>query len=197
MHSEVDIANFCMADLGLQPITSLDEGSRAADLFRRVFPLKRDEILASHPWNCAIRRAVLAKLAEPPAFGYGARFQCPINLLRCITINESREGWRREGRYILTDAAAANATYISRLLNAGDIDPIVSSAIGTACAAELASALLRDDQKKRELMVVYEQKMIDAKFADSSEQWGERIRAENVLAARLSNQSEHVAPYGR
>ena len=63
MASEVDICNIALSNLGDEAtVASIDppEGSAQADHCARWYPLARDQVLQSHSWSFATRRAVLA-----------------------------------------------------------------------------------------------------------------------------------------
>ena len=79
MSSVVDICNEAMDLLGAATITSLDENSKEAKLCNRRFTTVRDQVLRSHPWNSAIRRATLAKDSATPAS------DLPISFLFLLT----------------------------------------------------------------------------------------------------------------
>lgn len=53
MAQPVTICNNSLADIGLQPITSFEDGTTRAHLCRDKFPAARDAVLSNHPWNFA------------------------------------------------------------------------------------------------------------------------------------------------
>ena len=60
MASVIDICNKALDKLGQNPIISLTDGNKAANLCTRNWPLVRDQVLREHPWNFAMKRAILA-----------------------------------------------------------------------------------------------------------------------------------------
>lgn len=71
----------------------------------------RDEILASHPWNYARKRAFAIQTTDP-FFGYDNAFTMPSDCLRILTIEQdSAAEFRREGDLILTDEGTAAPDY--------------------------------------------------------------------------------------
>ena len=49
--SEVSICNSALIKLGASRIASLTEDSKEAKLCYEQYPILRDEVQASHPWN--------------------------------------------------------------------------------------------------------------------------------------------------
>lgn len=62
MATDVQIANLALRRLGANTITSLTDGSRNATVVNDVYTLLLYELLRSHPWNFATRRAALAQV---------------------------------------------------------------------------------------------------------------------------------------
>jgi hypothetical protein len=82
--SEVAIVNQVLVQLGQTPLVSLDDETDVALTARTLYAPTRDEILADHPWNFAIRRAGLVQIADPPApadpiplYGFAYAYQLP------------------------------------------------------------------------------------------------------------------------
>jgi len=57
--TDVDICNSALDELGLEPIKSLDEGSKRAKLCKRNYSIIRRKMLRAHPWNFARKRTTL------------------------------------------------------------------------------------------------------------------------------------------
>lgn len=55
-------------------------------LLRRWYDKSRKKVLRYHPWNFAIKRAVLAASSTSPAFGYTAQYPLPTDCLRVLTL---------------------------------------------------------------------------------------------------------------
>ena len=70
MTSTVDIANYALNSLGASNISSFSENSKPARIINQRFDSVRDSVFRSHPWNCLIRRAELAKEVEKPCLLY-------------------------------------------------------------------------------------------------------------------------------
>jgi hypothetical protein len=178
MSSVVAICNRALDMLGADPVTSLDDDTKAARLCARNYEPVRDAVLRAYPWNVAVRRASLAALADAPAWGYGRQFQLPEGpdpepCLRLLTIDgESEFGLRYkvEGRRILTDAAAPlRILYIARVSDPAALDPMLADAIATRLAADLSYSLTASAALGQTLMSIYQAKLAEARMTDAEE----------------------------
>lgn len=68
-YTDVDICNISATLLGVPPIAGMDEQSDVAACLSRLYPVKRDSILAAFNWRIAVKKRQLNKLAD----------QTPIN----------------------------------------------------------------------------------------------------------------------
>ena len=84
MNSVVEIANAALLRIGAGLILDLDEDAKAARLCRQLYGPVRDAVLRAHPWNCALCRCDLARLATAPVFGFAHQYQLPSDCLRVI-----------------------------------------------------------------------------------------------------------------
>jgi hypothetical protein len=140
----VDIVNRALIGLGVTPIVSLDQGGKAADSARALWPQVRDHVLRGHPWNCATARAVLAAEATAPAFEWAVQFPLPADWLRCVEVNGTRwptDGWVVEGRKILTNETTCELLYVRREEDPNRYDAELVTALAAQLAHELAPAL--------------------------------------------------------
>lgn len=135
--SEVAIANFAATTLDEQALLTLDDRTTLGKLISREFGFMRDELLRSHPWVFAKKRAALPVLEEAPAFGYLYQYQLPTDCLRLlpVTHNGEEDGrkvrHRVEGRKVLTDLCAPlKIIYIQKKTSASEFDPLFARALG-------------------------------------------------------------------
>lgn len=138
MASTIHVCNLALAKLGARTIESLTENSKEARLCALFLDSSRDELLRAHPWNFAAARATLARLSEPPAFGYARAFQLPPDCLRVRRLNgDVRAVFEIEGRQLLTDQDQARILYTARVEDPTRFDPLFVQALAARLAAEL------------------------------------------------------------
>ena len=120
MATEVSICSNALRRLGDDPITSLTDDTERARLCNSFYTDTRDAVLRLHPWNFAITRASLAKLATAPGYGFANKFSLPTNpyCLRVLGMEYEDyifkvENVATHGIVLLTDEATANIIYNS------------------------------------------------------------------------------------
>jgi hypothetical protein len=64
--SDIDIVNRALTMLGVDPINSLSDSTKAASTANRLFNDTRAAVFRGHPWNCLIKRASLPQEAQAP-----------------------------------------------------------------------------------------------------------------------------------
>jgi len=82
MTSKTDICNLALQNIGANSIATLTDGSIEATMCNLRYESIRKSILELHPWNFAIKRAVLNLDSESPAFGFDNQFILPSDLVR-------------------------------------------------------------------------------------------------------------------
>lgn len=197
MPSVVDICNEAMDLLGAATITSLTENSKEARLCNRRFDTVRDQVLRSHPWNCAITRATLAKDAAAPAFGFSSQFTLPTNpyCLRVLsfwnaTVNsdvaayDSTAMFKVEGRKILTNQSECKIVYVFRQEDTEQFDSLLSSTIAHKLAAETAYAITGSNGVASNMFALYEQQVRLARSMDAMEGYPDKIQADDFVNIR-------------
>lgn len=155
------ICNLALAHLGDAAIMSLDDNSPEAALCNRFYEQTRDEVIQSHPWNFAIRRANLSLLAEAPPFGWGYQYQLPTDCLRILQLN-GYEVYQADGIFVveggkmLTNSDAAQIRYIQRIEDATMFPPLFVEALALKLATRLAKPLTGSASEVERLLAEYE-----------------------------------------
>ncbi len=106
MATNVSICSSALVRLGDTPIASLAENTVRAMQCANIYPTERAALLRLHPWNCAIRRVLLAPMATAPAYGWTRQFALPGDHLRTLSVGrtaDDRIDYETEGRRILAN----------------------------------------------------------------------------------------------
>jgi len=121
MSSAINICSAALLQLGKSPISSFEEPGDLARICANIYPFERDSILREHIWNCAVKRVVLAPLAQSPVFGYRSQFGLPGDFLRLVSVGDVRvdmasetSSWRVMGRNIMAPGSALSIEYVYR-----------------------------------------------------------------------------------
>ena len=172
--SVVSICNRALDTLGADPITSLEDTSKAGRLCSRNYVISRDAVLRAYPWNCAMARASLAALTETPAFGFAYYYQLPTDFLRLWRLQDDDEGvvkWRIEGRRIATDQAAPLLIVYAQVVeDPAQFDALLVDALAARLAADIAYSLVGSQQAQAAAWDVYRAKLTEARQIDAQEQ---------------------------
>lgn len=156
MATGVSICSNALLMLGAQTINDFDEGVDRARLAANLYPAVRDDLLRNHPWNCTIKRAVLAPDATPPAFGYAQKFELPADFLRVLDVTEggAQIDYLVEGRSILANTTILELKYVfqNEVENTWDASLVMLLTLSMAAAmafpiTQSASAQANMEQK--------------------------------------------------
>ena len=140
MATQVSIASNALLLLGAKTINSLDEGTDRATLSANLYDSLRDDMLRSHPWNCAVKRVLLAPDAETPAFDYESQFTLPSDWMRTISVGaEGYEvDYKHESGKILAGGTSLALRYVFRNEVEATWDALLVRAMELKMAAEMA-----------------------------------------------------------
>ena len=180
MADVVGICNSALAKIGAARIVSLTEGSKNANACAEQFDKLRDDLLRGHSWNFAIRRAKLAEVAEPPAFGFARAFQLPADWLRTVSLHAdpaARDGvrYRIEGQRLLSDAAEAYLRYVARIEDPNLMPPDFRETLAALLARDLAVPLAQSANLQQVLDDQYRRRLRRARSVDAVEDFPEAL----------------------
>lgn len=187
----VGIVNEALVQLGQKRLVSLDQadeeaGPDTAKLMKALYPTTRDEVLAEHPWNFAIRRATLALLGAAPVYGPAKAYALPDDSLRVIDTNLDRTwggavwfwgwnewwpspSWQIEGRTLVTDDADVKVRYVARVEDPTGYSPGFRGALVYALASKAALPLTESVERVQAMEEKYDRARRMAKAADGQE----------------------------
>jgi len=138
MPTPTDLANAALIPLGAEPLESLDDPVETARLVRAVLAGVIDAVLRDHPWNCAIARAPLARLAPDGTGGvFDHAYALPQDCLRVLDLDGVDAAFAIEGRRLLTDQTKVRLRYIRRI-GPEDFDSLLAAAVAAKLGATLA-----------------------------------------------------------
>jgi len=170
MTSVVEVCNRALDKLGQGSITSLDDGTTAANLCTRNYAQTRDQLLRDHPWNFAVRRAILAPSTDTPSWGFSNRFPFPVDCLRLLEVDRlSTAEYQVEGRNILANGSTLKIRYIRRVEDPNSFDSAFVDVLATRLAFQMCEAITQSNQKKQALWEEFEDVLTRAKRVDGQE----------------------------
>lgn len=192
--SETSIANGALTLLGERRINSLDDKVKAAGILKDRFAEVRDEVLRSHSWNFATKRASLAADSEAPVWGYDHQYTLPNDCLRILQVGNqnsyeyqrgSSEQYRVEGRKIVTNIdAPLLLEYTRSVTDPMEMDVMFRQVFSAALAKDIAEALTGSAEKVDDMERLFQMKLRSAKATDGQEPSPRRIESSEFLNAR-------------
>ena len=152
MASETDIINAGLRRVGEERITSLTDGSKAANVANDIYEQVRDDLLRGHPWNFATKRKKLAQSSTDPVFEFDHAYPLPSDWLRTISVHDNDTGYgallyRSElitasgggtQQAIITSADDVWLRYVVRITDVNLMPPDFREAFSLALARDFA-----------------------------------------------------------
>ena len=184
MSSEVTIANMAVVKVGTKTISDIDEDTEQAATVRVFFDSTLETELRTHPWSCAVKRAVLAHQVALSEFGELYVYPLPVDCLR-VLVPENVD-WVVEGRSILTaDADGIELRYVAKLTDLSLMDAALRAAFVLRLAVDMCEKLAKTTSKKQLLMQEYADAITAARKANAFERVAQSIPETPWLVARL------------
>lgn len=184
--SEVSICNSAIAKIGGQRLVSLDDANERARLFKEQYPKIRDELLVSHPWSFATKRAAPAGVVLPPNSLYEYKFQLPLDCLRVIDVAGKTSVWSTEDGFLLADHPDPVIKYIAQVTDVSKFPPAFSEVLAAKLAADTCYSLVQSVTLRQQLIAEYEKALRLARSYNAQEASSERVYADDWLRARGS-----------
>jgi len=169
MASVVEICNGSLNQLGATTILSLTEDSKNARLCNQRFTQVRDAVFRSHPWNCLQKRVELAADTDAPAWGFSFAYTLPADCLRLLRILDYDSNYKVEGRKILSNTSSMKILYIGRITDPNEYDESLRETLSAALGADIAFAVTSNNQTATNMYNLFQDKLKDARFIDSTE----------------------------
>lgn len=188
--SETEICNLALTRIGHSLITSLSEGTKAADLCDLHYPRTRNAVLRAHPWNFAIKRVTLALEGTTPNHEFTYQHTLPVDCLKVIRTNWEADGsiatsvygfpgvmgyaydvtpYRIEGRKLLCNESVAKIEYIAQITDTAQFDEQFTDVLAQRIAAEIGLALTDNQALVKTMWDIYQAKLAEARTMDAQE----------------------------
>jgi hypothetical protein len=208
--SPVQICNAALLKIGAERINALNENNKRARFCNERYDGLRKEVLRAHPWNFAMKRASLNRLATTPEFGFTYEYQLPADCLRVLTTEDSGPGvfritamfdpdfvtfdnragnqgrkFKIEGRKLVTDEDEVKILYISDIEDTTKFDPSFDDALSTRIAAEAAYPLVQSVSLSNSMRQLYEHALQRTRTQDGQEGSPDDLQPDFFLSSRF------------
>jgi hypothetical protein len=185
--SSIALCARALIKLGATGIASFDEGTAEAEVAANLYPVVRDAILSSHPWNFATGQVTLPRLGAVPVADYRHAFQLPADFLRALSAGAGPFGrglsYRIAERRLHANAEQVTLTYIFRPDEIA-FPPFFDHALISRLAAEFCLPLTESTSRAELLARLAEDELRRARLIDAQEETPARIMDFSLIAAR-------------
>jgi len=185
MATEIDICNIALSFLGASPITSLSGADKRSISCNTWYAITRDNLLRSHPWNFAIKRAVLVEDVSSPAFGYAHQFVLPVDFLRVYKLDYSDIEYKLESNLLLTNDDAVNLIYIAQVTDTTKFDAMFTYVLSLQLAYNMAYNIVQSASVRQSILQELQGQLRDARSASSQEGTPDSFEFNTWIEARL------------
>lgn len=153
--SEEEIMNSALRKVGAERINDQDDQNNRARLLKDAYPVVRDALLRSHPWNFAISYATLAAPDPLPdnIFDYDYVYELPANYMRAIgTDLYDSDDWEEiEGRYIVSNVSSMKLKFIKKVTDVTKFDDNFIEALAWKLADEICFPLTGNASRAKDV----------------------------------------------
>lgn len=191
MATGVSICSNALLMLGAQTINDFNDQVNLdrAKLCANLYPYNRDKLLRAHPWNCCIKRIVLAPDAVAPVFGYDHAFELPSDCLRVLEVGSAGHqiDYLVEGRSIQADTTVLELRYVFRNEVESTWDSQLVDLMTMSMTAVLAYPITQSSTERASRLEEFTQALKVAKAVDGQEDPPQTLGDERLLAARFGS----------
>ena len=166
-----------------------------AVLAASLYPMVRDAVLRSHPWNCACARVALAPDVTAPAFDWASQFTLPGDWIRTLSVGQKGlpDAYVTEGRKILSDVSVLYLRYIFRNDNESTWDTMLAEAMVLAMKAVIAYPITLSQAVATQAAADFENFVRRARAIDGQDDPPETLGDFRLLASRFVGTSVVVS----
>lgn len=182
--TDTTICNNALMKIGAQRILSLDDTSERAKILKEQYPLLRDELLYSHPWNFATARVELAALVTTPIYEWSNQFQLPEDCLRVYGTDPINLDFHVEGRLLLANTDSIKIKYIRKITDTAKFSPGFVESLSWKIAASVCYLITQNATLTETTEAKYDKYLKTARSFNGQESQGDRVYADSWLNSR-------------
>jgi len=189
---QISICNSALVKVGAERISSINQDTKSAKILKAVYEQVRDAVIAAHPWNFAIKRAVLYPTATTPDFEFDYQYDVPLDCLHVLSVYDESDAFGGdesidyvvEDRKILTDESTLNVRYVYRATDESLWSAYFAEAFAWRLAQEVAYNLTQSMSVATACEQKYRKELAEARSRDGAEGILKGIVADKWTGAR-------------
>lgn len=183
--SSVSICSNALLSLGDNTINAFSDPTDRARL-SNLYETRRNALLRSHPWNCAVKRVILAPDTTTPIFDFSNRFVLPADCLRVLQVGNRYEelDYKIESGAILADTDVLPLRYIWLNDVESSWDAMLIEGMELVMAAAFAYPITQSTSKEQACMEAVKSFLKQARAVDGTEEPPETLGDFRLLTSR-------------
>ena len=170
--SKTELVNRSLTLVGANPITSIDDDTRPANIVNRVYEIALRSILSECKWNFATKRNLLAEVDTDLDWYYTNEtyiYQRPIDCIRIFDTNDQYATWRLEGNYIISDTQGLGIAYVYYLDDPSKYTSTFIDALCDKLCSDIAYMIVNSTTKAESFLEKYEKVSLPKARAENAQ----------------------------
>lgn len=196
MATMVDICNYALNNLSVQPIASMaDPTSKAARVCNLMFDITRDTVLRDFPWGFANQEIVLALSSGDTASGWSYVYQYPANCLKVRKVfmdtlpepelsDQFDEQMIGGSLKLVCSTPSARAKYTAKITDTTFYDVQFIEAFSYKLASAIAMPMTNNAGLRNDMIKMYLQFIGTAQVSSATEKYKEPQRGNRYTSGR-------------
>lgn len=183
-YSDTQLANLALARLGIDPITSIDDGNKPARTCKTFLSIVRDDVLRAADWGFARRRVELSLVSENPTDDWRYAYRAPTDCLKILEITSTvGPDWRIKyeiesddtGTLIYTMDDSPVLLYTKRISTSANCPSDFVMAVAYRLAAEICEIMGKGADRRKEIFTDYVMQLSGARATNANDERFQRM----------------------
>ena len=199
--NSLDICNSALSKLGVEPISSFEEESKAARLCELQYDLIRQKLIRDHKWNFATARISIVPdetvpgTEDTPVFGEGFLFSITVDSVRILRVGDGETTAKDsvleiphkiEGSKIIADTNPLDIMYLKDITDVDLMDVSFREALAWLLAAELSYPIIHSTSQALAFKDNAADEIRSSRSLDACEGTPEEWNDDSWLASRVT-----------
>lgn len=189
MSTNIDICNSALDKLGVENITALNDGTKAANLCSRNYDLLRRKLLRTHWWNFATKRVTLTAETTTPTWGFSSEFLLPSDNIRLLQLENTDTRYREEDGKLLVQESGdtINILYVYDQDDVDSMSDTFKESLAYLLASEIAYPLLQSRTVSTDMYNKFKVEVAETRTIDSQISSNDGLQGNAWLDSRMSS----------
>jgi hypothetical protein len=177
--------------LGAQPINDLSDNNDRARLASNLLEPVRNYVLRRHPWNCAVKRVLLAPDVAVPAFDWAYAYTLPNDYMKTLSVGEysAEIAFKIESGKLLCDDNPCLLRYIWRNENPATWDDMLVWGMTMSMKAVMAYPITQSASLEQIVEDALKDVLKQARAVDGQDDTPEMFGDSPLMNARMGGGS--------